>query len=591
MRCHIAQICRRSPCRALGTCAVFAACVLMAAAARTQEKTAAPTPAKTAPTPPKKGKKTLPPPQKSAVDPRAESVSIATPTKFAWANEPITKTLDRKADIEFTNAPLAEVVESLKKLTKLEIQLDAKALTDVNISSDTPVTLSAKNVTLRNALKLMLRSLPAELTWIAKDNVMIITTQDVANEQLEVRVYAVQDLVAVRPSYPFEGMYTPGVSNGGFPRAYPGGNTGPMGMGGIGIMGGMGAMGTGVGGGMQGGTGGTATPSGVGMFSVPDNPQSNNTMPSAPVFAPSRRVLAQTAVPPKQGNPAKGGPRQPIGVDVSFGFDMDGLIDTIQACVKPTTWDHVGGPASISAPMQGMLVISQTAAVHDEIEKFLEDLRASSPGLKTVSVRATWLLLGLKQLDELTGGKAGNGIDHNALNQMAAKAKGYIGAVTCLNGQTVHIASGRNHSAVVGAVPVVGGGGEGENVGYQPIVSAPQSGAMLQVTPLLLPNANSALLDLCTSVTRAEISVEPIHFLGGEKGDAKKNANGSRPAGGRTSMNLDRVSVVVGQLATTLRVPLGQPTLVGGLTREPATDEQEAADTPQLYLFIEATVK
>jgi hypothetical protein len=584
MRCYIAQICRRSPCRVLGTCAVFAACVLMAATAPTQEKSAAPAPGKAAPTLPKKGKKTLPPPQKSAVGSRAESVSIATPTKFAWANEPIARTLDRKADIEFTNAPLTEVVESLKKLTKLEIQLDAKALADVNINSDMPLTFSAKNVTLRNALKLMLRSLPAELTWIAKDNVLIITTQEVADANMEVRVYAVQDLVAVRPSYPFEGMYAPGVNNGGFPRAFPGGNTGPMGMGGVGTMGGGG-------GGMQGGTGGTATPSGVGVFSVPDNPQSNNATPSAPVSAAPRRVLAQVAVPPKQGNPAKGGPRRPGGVDVSFSFDMDSLFDTIMTCVKPTTWDNVGGPASISAPMQGMLVISQTAAVHDEIEKFLEDLRASSPGLKTVTIRATWLLLGLKQLDQLTGGKAGNGIDRNALNEMAAKAKGYIGAITCLSGQTVHIASGRNHSAVVGAVPVVGGGGEGENVGYQPVMSAPQSGAMLQITPLLLPNTNAVLLDLCTSVTRAEISAEPIHFLGGEKGDARKDTSGSRPAGGRTSMNLDRVSVVVGQLATTLRVPLGQPTLVGGLTREPATDEQEAADTPQLYLFIEATVK
>ncbi len=43
---------------------------------------------------------------------------------------------------------------------------------------------------------------------------------------------------------------------------------------------------------------------------------------------------------------------------------------------------------------------------------------------------------------------------------------------------------------------------------------------------------------------------------------------------------------------TTLKVPLGEPTLVGGLTREPSADNQEAAAaTPQLYLFIEATVK
>ena len=124
---------------------------------------------------------------------------------------------------------------------------------------------------------------------------------------------------------------------------------------------------------------------------------------------------------------------------------------------------------------------------------------------------------------------------------------------------------------------------------------------MLQITPQILPNAQAVLLDLCSSVTRAEILPEPIHFLGAEKADAKKDANVSRQTGSRTTMNLDRVNVVVGQLATTLRIPLGQPTLVGGLTREPAADEQEAAihvrprvealGTPQLYLFVEATVK
>jgi hypothetical protein len=49
--------------------------------------------------------------------------------------------------------------------------------------------------------------------------------------------------------------------------------------------------------------------------------------------------------------------------------------------------------------------------------------------------------------------------------------------------------------------------------------------------------------------------------------------------------------MVISQLATTLRVPLGVPTLAGGLTREAMADEQSAAGTPQLYLFIEATAK
>jgi hypothetical protein len=580
---------------ALAACLVCTVCVFMALGAAGQapspagtatapaassgEKAAAATPHKTPKkAEPKSHRTVAASPQVQVAAPRT---NIATPTKSPSQRPPIAMALRIKADFDFNEVPLADVVESLKKLTKLDVQLDRRVLEDVNVTTDTPITFSAKNISVRDALKLMLRNMQPELTCITKDNVLLITTPDIASEELETRVYAVQDLIAPRPSYPFEGMYVPGVSHGGFPKTLPAGasGAGPMGMGG-----GMG----GTGGGM-GGTGG-------GMFGVPDKSSANKPSSATGASVGRPQILAQVAQPEKRGKRTEAAAAQPGGGmaagrprDTGLSFTMDDLIDTITGCIKPTSWADVGAPGSIS-PMGGMLVISQTEEIHQEIEKFLDNLRASSPGLKTVSVRATWLLLNLKQLDEISRGGSGR-IDRKALDEMAAKAKGYVGAVTCLSGQTVHIASGRNHSAVVGAVPVVGGGGEGENVGYQPIMSNPQSGAMLQVTPHLLPNMNAVLLDLCTSVTRAEVSAEPIHFLGGEKGEAKKDSGVSRNPGGRTTMNLDRVNLVVGQLATTLRVPLDQPTLVGGLTREPAADEQEAADTPQLYLFIEAAVR
>ena len=590
MRCRTSQVQRWSLRGALGACSAFGACVLMAAAANGQapippsqpatvaapakDKAAAPAKKTAAAPAPKKNKKAVPV-QKKASGARAESVTVfAAPTKSVGAEPSIGQALRMKSDFEFKEAPLADVVEVAQEVDKTGDSVGQRGYWRTwNVTSDTPVTFSAKNMSVQNALGFMLRSMQPELAWVTKDNILLITTPDVASDTLEIRVYAVQDLVAQRPSYPFQGMYVPGVSTGGFP------GTPPAGSGGNGGMGGMGAGSSGAGG---------------GMFSVPDNVSRVSKHASR-----SPRVLAQVSPPPK-GGAARGGAKAgaPGGTAQQPGesgliFSTQDLIDTITSCVKPTTWDAVGAPGSIM-PVGGMLIINQTASIHEEIEKLLEDLRASTPGLKTVTIRATWLLLDLKQLDQLSSSKPGKdgGINRRALDEMAAKAKGYIGAITCLNGQTVHIASGRNHSAVVGAVPVVGGG-EGENVGYQPIMSNPQSGAMLQITPQILPNSQMILLDLCSSVTRAEISPEPIHFLGGEKekADAKKDANASRPAGGRTTMNLDRVNVVVGQLATTLRVPLGQPTLVGGLTREPAVDEKEAADTPQLYLFIEATAK
>ncbi len=54
----------------------------------------------------------------------------------------------------------------------------------------------------------------------------------------------------------------------------------------------------------------------------------------------------------------------------------DSLMELITGAVRSQTWAGVGGPGSIS-PYRGTLVISQTAEVHQEIQKLLKDLRKS----------------------------------------------------------------------------------------------------------------------------------------------------------------------------------------------------------------------
>jgi len=58
--------------------------------------------------------------------------------------------------------------------------------------------------------------------------------------------------------------------------------------------------------------------------------------------------------------------------------DYDGLIEVITATVFPTTWDEVGGPASIIGDSFGsakVLVISQTGESHEEIVEVLKKIR------------------------------------------------------------------------------------------------------------------------------------------------------------------------------------------------------------------------
>ena len=58
--------------------------------------------------------------------------------------------------------------------------------------------------------------------------------------------------------------------------------------------------------------------------------------------------------------------------------DFRSLIEMVTSVIQPTTWDEVGGPGSINEGLFAhgkMLVVSQTADVHEEMAQLLEDVR------------------------------------------------------------------------------------------------------------------------------------------------------------------------------------------------------------------------
>ena len=151
------------------------------------------------------------------------------------AEKKITEALKSPTTLEFMETPLTDVVDYLKDLHKIEIQLDNKALGDVGVAPDTPITRNLKGVSLRSALRLMLREL--DLTYLIDNEVLLITTPEQADARLATKVYPVADLVIPVQS---TGMM------GGFGGMGGMGGMGMMGgMGGMGMMGGMGGMGMG----------------------------------------------------------------------------------------------------------------------------------------------------------------------------------------------------------------------------------------------------------------------------------------------------------------------------------------------------------
>jgi hypothetical protein len=363
--------------------------------------------------------------------------------------------------------------------------------------------------------------------------------------KLVIKVYRVLDLVTTATNYPYETTYIPGTAR---PTA---GGSGT-------ITGGMGGMGAGMGTG--GGMGGTGM--GGGMFQVPDNLAQT---------APSRRGAgvggAIASGPPAA--PRRSGPLR---------IEMSQLIEAVTTIVEPETWDEVGGEGAIQ-PVGGALVVRQTLAIQSKVQEFLEALRRESGSLRRLVVKARWLMLDDGQLTALTSNaeqdmqSGSETVDRNALKALPAETQRFAGQIACFNGQTVHIISGRLESVVQSFIPVVGGA----EVGYQPIILTPHVGALLQVTPSMLPEGEMVLLDLHSCVTRWDSPDSPDQLQSLDN-QSKTSKVAQYPA------RMDRLRLAAQQFATSTRVPLNQPVLIGGLTF-PAKQPTEIDG--QLYLIVE----
>lgn len=164
--------------------------------------------------------------------------------RASTAEKRITAALDDQTTVNFADLPLIDAVQFLSRTHEIPIILDTLSIEEAGLLVDEPINLILAGVTLRSVLKIMLGDL--ELTYIIEDEVMKITTVEVANERLSTRVYPVGDLVVTLNALSL---------GGGVGGAFGGGQGGGLGGGGLG---GGGGGGFGGGGGGFGGGGGGA---------------------------------------------------------------------------------------------------------------------------------------------------------------------------------------------------------------------------------------------------------------------------------------------------------------------------------------------
>ena len=360
--------------------------------------------------------------------------------------------------------------------------------------------------------------------------------------RLIVRIYDISDLYSIAPSYPaIEPDELGDAPRAVFPQATITA-TANAGLGGGGFGGGLGGM---------GGMGG-----GGGFFAVPDSVDRNQT---------NRQATLHQAAGAFGGMPADSG-----------RTSVDDLIETITTTIAVDGWDDVGGPASIRA-LGASLVVSAPLDTHEQIAALLDLFRQRWGSLRTVSVEAHWLWLQPAELSEVlnTAAEAEEPDPFGVLAddawqrlREAAGQSGYHAIVTCYNGQTVHTVAGGQRLLVAGMTPVVGG----EQAAYAPQMRTVLEGAALQITPVVTRTAKYVVADVHSRVNLLQ-------------GPASRLFPGDQ-AQTEIVAAIDRPVVQSQRLATTLRVPVGRPMLIGGMTFR-----QFAPEDPSLYLFLRAHVQ
>jgi hypothetical protein len=95
--------------------------------------------------------------------------------------------------LDLTDTPLEEVVNLLQQDYGIPIQIDRPALDEIGMDVNEQITVNIHNISLRSALRLMLKQL--QLTYIVGDEVLLIITPEEAESQFKVCVYDIRGLV------------------------------------------------------------------------------------------------------------------------------------------------------------------------------------------------------------------------------------------------------------------------------------------------------------------------------------------------------------------------------------------------------------
>jgi general secretion pathway protein D len=262
----------------------------------------------------------------------------------------ILQKLRTPVSLRFQQTPLHEVMDYLARLSQVNIHLDPQGLSDMGVDPNTPVTIELNtDISLKSALNLILE--PLGLSYVVKDEVLKITSEQLRDGEVITITYNVADLVIPIPNFvPSVNMGMTGALNEAYRQA--------------GFLG-----------------GGAHAPI---FLAASQNGGTTNAAVDPAVLA----NVSGSSTSPGYAIPQRPMGSGPGGAGGGVEPDFDSLIELITTTIAPTTWDEVGGPGSI-APFETnlSLVISQTQEVHEKIADLLEQLRRLQDLQVTIEVR------------------------------------------------------------------------------------------------------------------------------------------------------------------------------------------------------------
>lgn len=145
---------------------------------------------------PKKRAFPLPPgfgTQQATVQPNPSPIPSITLEESSESRQRIEAQLATETIFDYLDTPLKDVIDEIALRHSIPIVISIRALEDFGIGTDTPITISLAGVSLRSALRLVLREL--DLTFLIEDEVLQITTPEDAEAHLQSRFYSVSTLL------------------------------------------------------------------------------------------------------------------------------------------------------------------------------------------------------------------------------------------------------------------------------------------------------------------------------------------------------------------------------------------------------------